>query len=71
MKLKSLTLKNFRCYSSIRLDLHPQLTVLVANNGEGKTTLIDAICIALWPYVSSFDLAQTLVPTIPKIQVKP
>jgi len=31
--------------------------VVVAENGEGKSTLLDAIRIALWPFVSSFDLA--------------
>ncbi|MGV0035141.1 MAG: AAA family ATPase [Candidatus Azotimanducaceae bacterium WSBS_2022_MAG_OTU7] len=59
MKLDSISLKNFRCYKSISLTLHPKVTVLVANNGQGKTALLDAIRIGLWPYVSSFDLAKT------------
>ncbi|MDX8406580.1 MAG: AAA family ATPase [Mariprofundus sp.] len=59
MKLKKITLKNFRCYQSVELDLHPKMTVLVANNGQGKTALLDAVRIGLWPYVSSFDLAKT------------
>ncbi len=59
MKLESVSVKNFRCYKSITLDLHPQLTVLVANNGGGKTTLLDAIRIGLWPYLKGFDLAYT------------
>jgi len=59
MKLDNIVLKNFRCYQSLELDLHPQMTVLVANNGQGKTTVLDAIRIGLWPYVGSFDLAKT------------
>ena len=59
MKLDSISLKNFRCYGDISLALHPKVTVLVANNGQGKTALLDAIRIGLWPYVSSFDLAKT------------
>lgn len=59
MKLDKITLKNFRCYQSVELTLHPKMTVLVANNGQGKTTLLDAIRIGLWPYISSFDLAKT------------
>ena len=58
MKLDSIRLKNFRCYGGISLTLHPKVTVLVANNGQGKTALLDAIRIGLWPYVSSFDLAK-------------
>ncbi len=59
MKLDSITLKNFRCYEDLTVGLHPQLTVLVANNGGGKTTLLDALRIGLWPFVGSFDLART------------
>ena len=60
MILKSITLKNFRCYNDITVELDPKMTVLVANNGQGKTALLESIRIALWPYISSFDLARTL-----------
>lgn len=59
MKLEQIKLKNFRCYKELKLDLHPQVTVLVAENGQGKTTLLDAARIALWPFLKSFDLART------------
>ena len=38
------------------MDFHPELTVLIAPNGEGKTTLLDAARVALWPFVKGFDL---------------
>ncbi|OOE40513.1 hypothetical protein BZG06_15040 [Salinivibrio kushneri] len=59
MKVKKLRLKNFRCFSELELDLNEKLIVLVAENGQGKSTLLDAIRIALWPYVASFDLARS------------
>lgn len=59
MKLTKLTLKNYRCYQNLSIDLHPQTTVLVAHNGQGKTTILDAVRAALWPYVSQFDLAKS------------
>jgi hypothetical protein len=59
MKLNHITLHNFRCFQHAHLELHPQLTVLVANNGQGKTTFLDAISIALWPYINEFDLANS------------
>jgi predicted ATP-binding protein involved in virulence len=59
MKLEKLTIKNFRCFKDIEVKLHPKTTVLVANNGQGKSSILDAIRIALWPYVSQFDLAKT------------
>jgi len=59
MKLDSLVLENFRCFARLELALHPKMTVLVAENGQGKSALLDAIRIGLWPYVHSFDLASS------------
>jgi predicted ATP-binding protein involved in virulence len=58
MKLKNVQITNFRCFESLSLDLDSQLTVLVAKNGQGKSSLLDAIRIGLWPFVRSFDLAR-------------
>ncbi len=59
MKLDKITLKNFRCYRDLTVELDPVMTVLVGNNGMGKTALLDAIRISLWAYLNSFDLART------------
>jgi predicted ATP-binding protein involved in virulence len=59
MKLDKLILKNYRCFADFDLQFHPNLTVLVAPNGQGKTSILDAIKVALWPYVSGFDLGST------------
>ncbi len=59
MKLDRLVLENFRCFEKLELDLHPNMTVLVAENGQGKSTLLDAVRISLWPYVHNFDLASS------------
>ncbi len=59
MKLNKITLENFRCYKHLEIELHQNITVLAANNGQGKTTILDAVRIALWAYVSQFDLAKT------------
>lgn len=58
MKLEKITLENFRCYQKLEINLHPHITVLAANNGEGKTSILDAVRIAMWPFVSQFDLAK-------------
>ncbi len=57
MKLDSLVLENYRCFERLELPLHPNMTVLVAENGQGKSTLLDGIRVGLWAYVHSFDLA--------------
>jgi len=59
MQLNKLELSNFRCYGKLDIHFHPRLTVLVAVNGEGKTSVLDALRIGLWPFVSQFDLART------------
>ncbi|NOT85118.1 MAG: AAA family ATPase [Methylococcaceae bacterium] len=58
MKLKTLVINNFRCFDSLSIDLDEQLTVLVAKNGQGKSSVLDAIRIGLWPFVGGFDLAR-------------
>ena len=59
MFLQKLSLKNFRCYENLDIDFKERTTLLVAVNGQGKTTVLDSIRIALWPYISQFDLART------------
>jgi len=56
MRLNTLRLQNYRCFDDLTVDFHPELTVLIAPNGEGKTTLLDAARVALWPFVKGFDL---------------
>lgn len=58
MKLNKVDVRNYRCFASVSLSLHPQMTVIVAENGQGKSTLLDAIRVGLWPFISSFDLAK-------------
>jgi predicted ATP-binding protein involved in virulence len=61
MRLDKLRLKNFRCFSDFELffNTSQRLTVLVAENGQGKSTLLDAIRIGVWPFIKSFDLAKS------------
>lgn len=59
MQIEHIHLKNYRCFTSLAVELHPQMTVLVAPNGQGKTTILDALKVALWPFVAGFDLGST------------
>lgn len=47
MKLKQLTLENFRGFKRLELDLDRQLTVLIGANGAGKSSVLDALAILL------------------------
>lgn len=58
MILQSLTLSNFRRFPSLRMAFHPQMTVIVAKNGLGKTSVLDGVAIALGPFVGAFDFGR-------------
>lgn len=47
MKLKSLEIKNLRCFETYKIDFTPKTTIIIGRNGAGKSTLIDAIKIAI------------------------
>ncbi len=57
LNLQSLKLRDYRCFEAIDIDFHPKITVLVASNGAGKTSILDAIAVAFGPYVGAFDEA--------------
>ncbi|OCX71549.1 hypothetical protein A6M27_17875 [Acidithiobacillus thiooxidans] len=54
MKIQKIVLNNFRLFPYLSCTLHPELTVLVANNGCGKTSILDAISIAMGTYLGAF-----------------
>lgn len=43
--LKWITLRDFRCFGEVRAELHPQTTVLAGRNAQGKTSLLEAVCV--------------------------
>ena len=55
LKIRRLKLRNYRCFREIEVDFHEQLTVLVAQNGAGKTSILDALAVAFGPYIGAFD----------------
>ncbi|HQQ70072.1 MAG TPA: AAA family ATPase [Alicycliphilus sp.] len=59
MKLSQLTLHNYRRFEDFAIDFHPELTVIAARNGQGKTTVLEAIAAALGPFVGAFDFGRT------------
>jgi predicted ATP-binding protein involved in virulence len=47
MKIKKLCLTNFRCFEQLSIEFDERLTVIVAENGSGKTTVLDGIATAI------------------------
>lgn len=55
MKLKSLSIENFRQFKKIDIEFDDKLTVLVGNNGTGKSTILDASSIAVSTLTSAME----------------
>lgn len=55
MKIKKLELQNFRGFDSREITFDDQFTVLIGDNGRGKTAILESITIALGAYLSGFN----------------
>jgi len=45
--LGRLMLRDFRCFEQAEVALHPELTLLVGRNAQGKTSLLEAVCVLM------------------------
>ena len=43
MWIKELTLSNFRCYDSLKMEFAPGINILYGNNALGKTSILEAV----------------------------
>lgn len=59
MKLSRIRLQNYRRFDEFEIKLHPEITVIAARNGQGKTTVLEAIAAALGPFVGAFDFGRS------------
>lgn len=55
LNLTRLQLTNYRRFPEFEIDFDPELTVIAARNGQGKTTILEAIAAAFGPFVGAFD----------------
>lgn len=63
MKLNKLKLHNFRSFELLELDLGDRLTLLIGDNGSGKTSILDSIAVG-------FGAMSTLLPKVKGISFK-
>ena len=52
MKIERLHIRNFRCFESLTLDFGKRLTIILADNGAGKTAILDAVASGLGRYLT-------------------
>lgn len=59
IKLKQLTIKNFRCFGELNASFDDKLTVFIAENGGGKTAILDAVAEGLKAYLYELGIDTT------------
>jgi predicted ATP-binding protein involved in virulence len=52
MRLERLSLRDFRCFDELTIEFDPKLTVIIAENGAGKTAILDAIAIGFGRFLT-------------------
>lgn len=53
MKLSRVEITHFRCFESLPIALQPDVNIIVGANGAGKSSVLDAIAIALYEIVAA------------------
>ena len=51
MRIKKLELHNFRCFENYELELAERFTLLIGDNGSGKTAILDALAVAMGAFL--------------------
>jgi len=62
VKIKTIKLNNFRRFEDFEINFNEQLTVLVARNGAGKSSILDAAATALGAFVTRLPKVTGLNP---------
>ena len=55
MNLKSIKIKNYRCFKKADIDFDEQTTLIVGKNGAGKTAILDAVAVAVSTFLLGID----------------
>lgn len=54
MRIDRLKLQNFRCFATQEWEFSPQFNVFIGDNGDGKTTVLNALALGLNGYLVGF-----------------
>ena len=58
--IKQINLNNFRGFETFSASFNSHLNVIVGNNGAGKSSILDAIAIAIGTFLTGFDSVSSL-----------
>lgn len=55
MKLKTIQIQNYRCFEKLNFSLCDRLTLFVGKNGAGKSSILDAIAVAISTFLCEIE----------------
>lgn len=55
MIIKSIAIKNYRCFEDIEMAFHGKLAVIVGDNGSGKTSILEGLAVSLGTMFTGLD----------------
>ncbi len=55
MRIKSIVIKNFKGFEERKFSFSGQFTLLIGDNGTGKTSVLEALTVGLGGYLNGFD----------------
>ncbi|BDD10425.1 hypothetical protein FUAX_28570 [Fulvitalea axinellae] len=64
MWIKNLKIENFRCFAQQLLELQEGANILIGDNATGKTSILEALKIALGSFYFGIDASQATSPSI-------
>jgi len=67
MKINKLELMDFRCFERYELTLGDRLTLLIGDNGSGKTAILDAIAISMGNFL--FEISKVKANDTPRMSL--
>lgn len=71
VKIRKLQLQHYRRFREFGIDLDPRLTVLVARNGAGKSSVLDALASALGLFLTRLPGVSGIKPRATDFQLNP
>jgi len=70
MRIDSIEIKNFKSFVNEVIHFKSQFTVVIGANAMGKTSILDAVAVAVSSYLSGIDIAQHEAREIRKSEVR-
>ena len=70
MRIDKIRIKNFKGFSETEFELNSRFTVFIGDNAKGKTSVLDALAVAVGSYLRGIDVAKHETRGIDKKEVR-